>query len=111
MWLTWLTATDTGRKINDILNNKYKDRDDLEDLREAVTTISQSTIRLVISVSFAVVAIAFLIAALKVGTGNPAERSEAKKKLYYGFIAAAGILLLAAIVMFIAGLADKVVAG
>lgn len=111
MWLTWLTATDTGRKINDILNNKYAEDDNLGDLREAITVLSRSTVNLVISVSFAVVAIAFLIAALKVGTGNPAERSEAKKKLYYGFIAAAGILLLAAIVMFIAGLADKVVAG
>lgn len=106
--MTWLSAVDTGREINDILNNAYK-RGDVDDsfsqVRNAASILSRSGIRLVLTVSFAIIAIALMLTALKIGAGNPAERGEAKTKLFYILMGAGGLFLLSAIVLFIAGLA------
>ena len=98
-WLT--TATDIGKDINDILNHGYESseegvEDSLGELREAVTTISKSTIHLVISASFALIAMAFLIVALKLGAANPKTRDEAKTKICYILLAAGGVMLISA---------------
>ena len=105
--MTWLSAVDTGREINDILNNAYKNNeadDSFKQVREAASILSRSSIRIVLTVSFALIAIALLLTALKIGAGNPAERGEAKTKLFYVLMAAGGLFLLSAIVIFIAGL-------
>ncbi len=112
--LSWLSATDIGREIDDILSNSYNKEgvdDSFKQVREAAAGISKSSIRLVITIAFAIVAMVLLFTALKIGSGNPAERSAAKTKLVYVLIAAGGLLLLSAIVLFIVHLADVVVAG
>ncbi len=111
-FLYWLSATDTGKKFNDILNNGYKEEgayDTFGEVREAVTTISRSTIQLIISFSLAMISIAILIVAVKIGSGNPAARNEAKTRMLYVLFSAAGLFLLSAIILFVAHLAGATI--
>ena len=77
-------------KIRESLEKDYKKNDVFGKLRQEVSTVGASAFNLVVTGALAVIAITFLISAIKLA-GNPKKREEGKERLMYTLFAAGAV--------------------
>lgn len=92
---------ETAEKIQEILENGYKKNDVTGEARKAISQVGASAFHLVSVFAIAVLAIAFVLAAIKL-SGDPRSRSEGKDKMVRILVAGAAVFGVLAIIDLIA---------
>lgn len=101
----------TSQKIQDMLEHGYEKNDTFKDARESIAQVGASAYHLISVFAIAVIAIAFVIATIKLSNGDPRSRSEGKERMIRAFIAGACVFGTLAIIDFIAYLVQSSLVG
>lgn len=100
--MTRIVFLSTASKIQDMLEHGYEGsgKDTFGEARKSFAQVGASAFHLVSVFAIAIIAVSFLIAAIKLG-GDSRSRMEGKDRMVRGFIAAAAVFGVLAIIDFI----------